>query len=117
MNETIVSILVLTAIPILGAIKNVIKRKTFNIKIFLRSFVMYFIIWLFFWIFNLYKFKIIYLDSMLLSLTERWTMFMYKIIYSYITKNYEKKKIKYYEKYNLELSSNTLCELEKKKVI
>lgn len=55
---------------------------------------------------------------MLLCLIERWGMFIFKIIYSYVTKNYEKKKLKYYQKYNLELSSNTLKELgvEKKDV-
>lgn len=111
MNETNSSILILISIPILGAIKNVIKRKTFNIKIFLRTFVVYFIIYSLFKIFNIHTFKITHLDSMLLSLTERWSMFVYKIIYSYITKNYEKKKFKYYQKYDLEMSSNNLKKL------
>lgn len=112
MNETNFSVIILIAIPILGAIKNVVKRKSFNIKIFLRTFIVYFTIYLFFKIFKLYSFNLDCFNSMLLSLTERWSMFIYKIIYSYITKNYEKKKLKYYQKYNLELSSGTLKDLE-----
>jgi hypothetical protein len=108
-----ISIIILTAIPILGAIKNIIKRKTFNIKIFLRTFLVYFVIWILFRIFNIYNLELNHTDSMLLSLCERWGMFVYKIIYSYITKNYEKKKLKYYKKYNLELSSDSLEKLEK----
>ena len=71
----------------------------------------YFVIWLLFKIFNLYSFNLNYSDSMLLSLIERWGMFIFKIIYSYVTKNYERKKLKYYEKYKSEFSSNTLKEL------
>jgi hypothetical protein len=113
MDITLRPIIILIAIPILGAIKNVIKRKTFNIKIFLRTFVVYLGILVFFKVSNIYNFKLTCTDSMLLSLLERWGMFVYKIIYSYFTKNYEKKKIKYWEKYNLELSSNTLDQLDK----
>ena len=111
MSETNLSIAILVAIPVLGAIKNVIKRKSFNIKIFLRTFMVYFVIWLLFKIFNLHNFNLNCFDSMLLSLIERWGMFVFKIIYSYVTKNYERKKLKYYEKYKLEFSSNTLKEL------
>lgn len=115
MNQTYLSVIVLISIPILGAIKNVIKRKSFSIKIFLRTFAVYFGIYVFFKIFNIYNFTpLIIFDAMLLSLCERWSMFVYKIIYSHITKNYEKKKLKYYEKYNLELSSGTLDKLNKK---
>ncbi len=108
-----ISIIILIAIPILGAIKNVIKRKTFNIKIFLRTFLIYFVIWMLLRFFNIYNLELNCTDSMLLSLCERWGMFVYKIIYSYVTKNYEKKKLKYVHKYNLELSSNSLEKLEK----
>jgi hypothetical protein len=106
-------ILILIFIPILGAIKNVIKRKTFNLKIFLRTFVVYGIIYFFSKILKIYNFQLNTHDSMLLSLSERWGMFVYKILYSSITKNYEKKKFKYYEKYRLELSNNSLNKLDK----
>ena len=43
-----------------------------------------------------------------LSLVERYIMFIFKIIYSYLTKNYEKKKFKYYKKYMTELSAGSL---------
>lgn len=113
MNQLVLCILILIIIPILGAIKNIIKRKTFNIRIFLRTFYVYGIIYFILKYTNIYQFKFDIYDSMLLSLTERWSMFVYKIFYSIITKNHEKKKFKYYQKYQLELSSNSLKQLDK----
>lgn len=93
MDHVYLSIVVLISIPILWAIKNVIKRKTFSIKIFLRIFAIYFGIYMFLKIFNIYNFTpLIIFDAMLLSLCERrWSMFVYKIIYSHITKIMRKK--------------------------
>lgn len=108
MQELYQVIGVLAIIPILGAIKNVVKRKSFNIFIFLRTFIVYFSICVMgrfiigeYWRLNLF-------DSMALSLLERYLMFIFKIVYSYLTKNYEKKKFKYYNKYMTELSSGSL---------
>jgi hypothetical protein len=108
MDQLYQSIIILCIIPIFGAIKNLIKRKSFNILIFLRTFGVYFGIYLIGIFIIRYKFKINLFDSMLLSLLERYLMFVFKICYSYITKNYERKKFKYYKKYLIELSSGSL---------
>lgn len=110
MEELYQSIIILCAIPILGAIKNVIKRKTFNILIFLRTFGVYFGFYLIgkFIISYKYKFEFNLFDAMTLSLLERYLMFIFKISHSYITKNYERKKFKYYKKYLIKLSSGSL---------
>lgn len=108
MDELQQILVILCIIPFLGAIKNIIKRKTFNVLIFLRTFVVYLGIYLL-WLFVVgYKFKINLFNAMLLSLLERYLMFIFKIFYSYITKNYERKKFKYYKKYLIELSSGSL---------
>jgi hypothetical protein len=108
MEEFYLSLLILTSIPILGAIKNIVKRKTFNILIFLRTFALYFMIYLILEYLFGYYFYFEFDNSMLICLLERWIMFVYKIIYSFVTKNYEKKKFKYYHKYLTELSSGSL---------
>lgn len=108
MEELYQAIIILCAISILGAIKNVIKRKTFNIFIFLRTFGVYFALYLIGKFIVKYKFEFNLFDAMTLSLLERYLMFVFKISYSYITKNYERKKFKYYEKYLTELSSGSL---------
>ena len=108
MEELYQVIIVLMAIPILGAIKNVIKRKTFNILIFLRTFGVYFGLYVIGKFIVGYEFNIQLFDSMILSLLERYLMFVFKISYSYMTKNYERKKFKYYKKYLIELSSGSL---------
>lgn len=108
MEKILQSIIILCIIPIFGAIKNVIKRKSFNIYIFLRTFGVYSGIYLI-GIFIIGKdWKLNLFDSMALSLLERYLMFVFKIVYSYLTKNYEKKKFKYYKKYMTELSSGSL---------
>jgi hypothetical protein len=108
LNESTISLLILCAIPILGAIKNIVKRKSFKVTIFLRSFVIYGVLCALLYSCFGFTFKLNLFESMILSLSERWGMFVYKIGYSVITKNYEKKKYKYYEKYNMDLSSNSL---------
>ena len=106
--EHYLCVLILVLIPIFGAVKNIIKRKTFNIFIFLRTFVIYFFIYLISRYFCEYQFKINLFDCMLISLLERYVMFIHKINYSFITNNYEKKKLKYYKKYLVEISSGKL---------
>jgi hypothetical protein len=108
MDNFYLNILTLIIIPIFGAMKNIIKRKTFNIKIFLRTFVVYFLIYLGFKYMIGYEFEFELLDCMSISLLERYCMFIFKIIYAIITKNYEKKKFKYYKKYLTELSEGSL---------
>ncbi len=93
MEEFYLSTLVLTSIPILGAIKNVVKRKTFNILIFLRTFAIYFVIYLILEHMFGYYFNFELDISMFICLFERWIMFVYKIIYSFVTKNYDKKNL------------------------
>jgi len=108
MKELYQSIIILCAIPILGAIKNVVKRKTFNILIFFRTFGVYMGFYLIGKFIVSYELKFNLFDAMTISLLERYLMFVFKITYSYITKNYERKKFKYYEKYLTELSSGSL---------
>lgn len=107
-EECVLGLTILFAIPLFGAIKNIIKRKSFNILIFLRSFMIYIIIYSLVYLCFDYPLELNIINSMFLSLSERWSMFIYKICYSYITKNYEKKKYKYYQKYQTELSENSL---------
>lgn len=98
------SILILIIIPFLGALKNIVKRKTFNIFLFLRTFIIYIGIY---FVFNLiygYKLEFNLINSLIISLSERYLMFIFKILYSYFTNNYEKKKLKYYNKYNIKIS-------------
>lgn len=102
---------VLILIPILGAIKNIVKRKTFYIFIFMRTFGVYLGIYLVLRLLFGYTFEFDLFDCMGLSLAERYCMFVYKIIYSYVTKNYEKKKYKYYQKYINEYSTGSLKQM------
>lgn len=112
MEELYQTIIILCAIPILGAIKNVIKRKTFNIFVFLRTFGVYFVLYLIGKFILRYEFQLKLFDAMTLSLLERYLMFIFKISHSYITKNYERKKFKYYKKYLIELSSGSLDKIK-----
>ena len=113
LKENIICLSILCAIPILGAIKNLVKKKSFNPLIFARTFIVYGILYKLVYVYLGYSFKLIPSDSMILSLGERYGMFVYKIGYSIINKNYQKKKYKYYEKYNMDLSSNSLEKLNK----
>lgn len=87
MNELYPALFVLCIVPILGVIKNIIKRKTFNIFIFLRTFCVYFIIYLIEIFIDEYKIKLNILDAIQLTLLERYYMFIFKILYLLITKN------------------------------
>ena len=91
MEKLYQTIIILCAIPILGAIKNVIKRKTFNILIFLRTFGVYFGLYLIGKFIVGYEFEFNLFDAMAMSLLERYLMFVFKISYSHMTKNYKKK--------------------------
>ena len=111
LTETTTSLTILGAIPVLGAIKNVVKRKSFSPLIFVRTFVVYGILCELVYLCFDYSFQLSPVDSMILSLGERYGMFVYKIAYSVLNSNYQKKKFKYYEKYNTELSTESLNKL------
>ena len=82
---------------VLGATKNYMKYKQFNIILFLRTPFVCTIIY------NLIKFMIVNKSILFLStlILERWIMFIYKIIYSFIDDSYGKKKNKYIVKLQL----------------
>jgi hypothetical protein len=82
--------------PTLGSIKNLIKYKQFDFKLFLRTPIITLIIYN---ILNLHKVSNVVLLS---TIFERWLMFFYKIIMAYINNDYNKKKEKYKIKYNLQ---------------
>jgi len=115
LSESTTGLCVLGAIPVLGAIKNIVKRKSFNPLIFIRTFVVYGILCELVYLCFDYSFQLRPVDSMVLSLGERWGMFVYKIGYSLLTGNYQKKKYKYYEKYHMELSNGSLEKLNQMK--
>jgi len=81
--------------PTLGSIKNIIKYKQFDYKLFLRTPIITFIIYNIMYSFQMDN--IIFLSIIF----ERWSMFIYKIIMAYINDDYNKKKEKYKIKYNL----------------
>lgn len=82
--------------PTLGSIKNIIKYKQFDFKLFLRTPVITFIIYNILYLFEIN-------NIILLSIIfERWLMFIYKIMMAYINDDYNKKKEKYKIKYNLQ---------------
>lgn len=89
-------------IPILGAIKNAVKYKQISPLLFLRTPVLYTIIYTYLYL-NHYNSKSC--KICLTIINERIFMFIYKIIMSLINDNYNKKKIKYQEKYGLEYES------------
>ncbi len=75
--------------PFLGLIKNYIKYKRLNFFIFCRTPLIYFFLHKFFN--NIFQIIII----------ERWLLFIYKIIRSYIRDDYIRNKYKYQLKYGL----------------
>ncbi len=115
LKENTLALSILGAIPVLGAIKNLVKRKSFSLLIFARTFIVYGIICELVYVCFDYSFKLKPVDSMILSLGERWGMFVYKIAYSLATNNYQNKKFKYWKKYNMELSANSLEKLNQMK--
>jgi hypothetical protein len=82
--------------PALGSIKNIIKYKQFDFKLFIRTPIITFVIYN---LLNLFQIENIILLSIIF---ERWIMFVYKIIMAYVNDDYNKKKEKYKIKYNLE---------------
>ncbi len=113
LKESTLALSILGAIPVLGAIKNLVKRKSFSPLIFARTFIVYGILCELVYLCFDYSFKLKPVDSMILSLGERWGMFVYKIAYSLATNNYQNKKLKYWKKYNMELSAESLEKLNK----
>ena len=78
--------------PTLGLIKNYVKYKKLNPFIFIRTPIFYIFIQM---IYSMMKIKNIYLTL----ITERWLLFIIKIIRSYYNNNYLTKKSKYIIKY------------------
>lgn len=78
----------------LGAIKNVVKYKRFNYKLFVRTPLIATIIYYLLYI-TYVKIHVILLALLL----ERWFMFVYKIFIAFINDNYNVKKEKYKLKY------------------
>ena len=83
--------MILIITPILGAFRNYVKYKSFKPLIFIRTPALYFFIFILFQTNNIWKILIL----------ERWFMFIYKTILSLLRNDYQKKKKKYIEKYNL----------------
>ena len=79
----------------LGTVRNYIKYKKFNFLLFVRSPILTFVIY-----------KILpdkYDNKIFMALIfERWLLLGYKTIFSYCNDDYNKKKQKYVEKYNLD---------------
>ena len=80
--------------PLLGSLKNFVKYKKFNLFLFLRSPTLCLIL----------KIIIQTNNIWMIMILERWIMFVFKIIRSWIRNDYLKKKEKYIEKYNLKYS-------------
>lgn len=79
----------------LGTVRNYIKYKKFNIWLFIRSPILTFLIY------RLLPDK--YNNKIFMALIfERWLLLGYKSINSYYNDDYNKKKLKYIKKYNLE---------------
>ena len=84
--------------PLLGSLKNFVKYKKFNLFLFLRSPVLCLIL----------KIIIQTNNIWMIMILERWIMFVFKIIRSWIRNDYLTKKEKYIEKYNLNYFSEHL---------
>ena len=85
--------------PMLGLIKNYIKYKQLNIFTFIRTPLLYFFIE---WYISGYQW-INY--QFIVIVFERWIMFITKMCLSYMRNDYQRKKIKYQEKYKLHYRS------------
>ena len=81
--------------PILGFMKNYVKYKQVNFKIFARTPLVYVIIDS---ILRYYRMENIIMWTLIL---ERWFFFYYKIMIAYLCDHYHRKKQKYIQKYNL----------------
>ena len=77
--------------PLLGSLKNYVKYKRFCPFLFLRSPLLCFLLQIIIQTNNIWMIMIL----------ERWLMFWFKIIRSFLRNDYQKKKEKYKLKYNL----------------
>ena len=82
--------------PCLGLVRNVIKYKQINCRLFMRTPLVYLLFYIYF-IFKGYK-----LNTYKILIYERWFWFLYKSIKSIKNNDYIHKKDKYKTKYNLE---------------
>ena len=89
------TLLLLLTTPILGALKNYIKYKKFNIITFSRTPILCTFLFIIMSQFTTTDYSTIFFILIL----ERWVMFIYKILVAYIDDNYIKKKDKYVLKY------------------
>ena len=80
--------------PTLGFLKNFIKYKSVEPLLYLRTPFLYILLFVILQTNNLWK----------IAIMERWIMFLFKILRSYVRNDYMIKKEKYREKYNLTYS-------------
>lgn len=89
--------------PILGALRNYVKYKKFNIKLFIRTPVTYYFIHIL--LINFNKLNYVFKNNNIILYTliyERWFFLIYKTILSYINNDYYFKREKYIKKYGLQ---------------
>lgn len=77
--------------PTFGLLRNYIKYKKIDIKLFLRTPLIYFLLNILLQTNNIWK----------ILIYERWFFFIFKSIKSYMNNDYFKKKNKYKIKYNI----------------
>ena len=77
--------------PLLGSLKNYVKYKRFSPFLFFRSPLLCFLL----------QIIIQTNNNWMIMILERWLMFWFKIIRSFLRNDYQKKKEKYKLKYNL----------------
>ena len=80
--------------PTLGFLKNFIKYKSVKPMLYLRTPLLYILLFITLQTNNLWK----------IAIMERWVMFLFKILRSYVRNDYMIKKEKYRAKYNLTYS-------------
>ena len=83
--------------PILGLLRNYIKYKKIDRKLFLRTPIISFTIYTIFLVNNLTEDKYFYISL----ISERWVLLVYKGLYSLYNNDYIKKKEKYKKKHNI----------------
>jgi hypothetical protein len=86
---------------ILGALKNFVKYKQFNMAIFFRTPIICVLIGIF-----LFHFHFDLHCTFFVIILERWFMLIYKTVIAYVNGNYMKKKDKYIIKYGMKYSIN-----------
>lgn len=83
--------MILFITPLLGSLRNFVKYKQFFPLIFIRTPIIYFFLYIILQTSNLWKIIVL----------ERWIMFVYKTTKSIYNDDYNKKKEKYKNKYDL----------------